>query len=320
MYGNLLDSLLLINLVFPKSYSLFCGPSSLPFPEQLDLVGIHSPKCCQAFLWSMVRKGDLSWPGSISPRPAASLWPEVSHQSAEWHLECHSQPFGPLQPSLQTVCVGAPACSTTDALLSIGALWLTVQNSSLWPRWQQPQPLGHMPFSWKLHLSLQSHFSLQVMEVLPGHKSALISPAGSVQSSHAREEPASTKVHAHSQGRKGGRPRASVPELKEVLLWDICSVNSYLKFNSPQFCKVTSSRTTSDCLYVMYFCFPGSRNRNWFFYNGIDTCQALLHVKPPHSSVLWVGFLLSLFYRWKNFTDKESGFEKLNDTPEFAQL
>ena len=119
MYGNLLDSLLLINLVFPKSYSLFCGPWSLPFPEQLDLMGIHSPKCCQAFLWSMVRKGDLSWPGSISPRPAASLWPEVSHQSAEWHLECHSQPFGPLQPSLQTVCVEAPACSTTDALLSI---------------------------------------------------------------------------------------------------------------------------------------------------------------------------------------------------------
>lgn len=57
-----------------------------------------------------------------------------------------------------------------------------------------------------------------------------------------------------------------------------------------------------------------------FFYNGIDTCQALLHVKPPYSSVLWVGFLLSLFYRWKNFTDEESGFEKLNDMPEFAQL
>lgn len=179
MYGNLLDSLLLINLVFPKSYSLFFGPWSLPFPEQLDFVGIHRPKCCQAFLWSMVRKGDLSWPGSISPRLAASLWPEVSHQSAEWHLECHSQPFAPLfcsQAFRLYVLEPLPAAPQMLCCL-FGALWLAMQNSSLWPHWQQPQPLGHMPFSWKLHLSLQSHFSFQVMEVLPGHKSTLISPS-----------------------------------------------------------------------------------------------------------------------------------------------
>lgn len=133
MYGNLLDSLLLINLVFPESYSLFCGAWSLPFPEQLDLMGIRSPECCQAFFWSMVRKGDLSWPGSISPRPAASLWPAVSHQSAEWRLECYSQPFGPQfcsQAFRLYVLEPLPAAPQMPCCL-FGALWLTVQNSSL---------------------------------------------------------------------------------------------------------------------------------------------------------------------------------------------
>ena len=300
MYGDLLDSLLSINLVFPESYSLFRGPWILPFPEQLDLVGIHSPKWCQAFFWSMVRKGALSWPGSISARPGAS------HQHTEWCLECHSQPFGPLlcsQAFRLYVLEPLPGAPQMPCCL-FGALWPTVHNSPLWPHWQQPQPLGHMPSSWKLHLNLQSHFSLQVMEVLPGHKSALISPAGSEQSSLAGEKPTSTKVHAQSQERKGGGPRASVPELKEVLLWDIFSVSSYLKFNSPQFCKVTSSRTTSDCLYVMDFCFPGLRSRNQFVQwdrhlPTIVTCEA----SPQLSAVGWVFIIPVLqmeeFHRWR---------------------
>ena len=127
MYGDLLDSLLSINLVFPESYSLFRGPWSLPFPEQLDLVGIHSPKCCQAFFWSMVRKGALSWPGSISARPGAS------HQHTEWCLECHSQPFGPLlcsQAFRLYVLEPLPGAPQMPCCL-FGALWPTVHNSPL---------------------------------------------------------------------------------------------------------------------------------------------------------------------------------------------
>lgn len=69
MYGNLLDSLLLANLAVSKSCSPFCGLWSLPRQRRFNLVGIHHTKCYLTLLWNTVKRGDLSWRGSISHRP-----------------------------------------------------------------------------------------------------------------------------------------------------------------------------------------------------------------------------------------------------------
>lgn len=151
-------------------------------------------------------------------------------------------------------------------------------------------------------MSLQSHFSLRVMEVLAGRKSALISWAGLVQTSPAREEHAWVKARAHSHESLGGQPRAWVPASKEMLLWDIFSVNPYLKFNSFKLCNAASSRVTSNCLCIIYLCFPGLQNGNWLLMGWTFDLHCHIEISPWLSALGWVFiipiFQMEEFYRW----------------------